>query len=434
MKKFLFTILIFICFILQINQTNADSCKISSWPSKWLKNYLQNTKKVLNNISWQLNWWNGWENDFAVKVFNDIFNFNNYNDEIRFSAFHRKFQEIPKEVERDYYKIKSLDSSIKDIISKAWKSNLQNKKAKNVCSWVTNCAFTENDSLWDILRNIAQNQEKIKDAYIKISVWEKDFRKDICKNWILTVQWCFFLVSDDFFDDLENNYSNENNIICSKENWLFKDIREKTENIFSNEKSAKNWIKKWKEAWELVIWINTVNKIEYQEKEKELLRKELSRQWVSWDQQKNILENLEKYNKEWWFSFDNNFLKNSFEQTKKKFKNEFQRIKEEVSADFIENYSKISNWENLQINNLTKVQDNSNNIKNIEKKIREAYNKNLELFAMWENSWDNLRNRLINTHIEISNSIKILEKTCKISVKICNDQDSWNWDCWDCNW
>jgi len=43
--------------------------------------------------------------------------------------------------------------------------------------------------------------------------------------------------------------------------------------------------------------------------------------------------------------------------------------------------------------------------------------------AVSENNTTNLRSKLIDMHIDISNSINILEISCEKAVKICNEQD-----------
>lgn len=430
MKKILK--ILFIIFIFSINFwiSKASTCKIEAETWTSLKNYIQNTEKILSNISWQLNWWNSNSNNYSKKIYNDIFNFDNLTINQRFVFFHRKAQEIPKEIERDYKKLENLDKKLRQIIDKIWDLNIAEKKSVNICSWVKNCWFTNNDSIWDITRNIAQNQEKIKAIFTKITVWEIDFRDDICKNWVIKTSGCLFLVEENFIQDLKDNYSPENSLVCSEKNWFFKKIKEKSNNIFQNNKSTRDWINKWKEAWWLATWLNSLPKEQKEQIERELLKKELTRQWISWDRQTNILEALDNYNEYWWFNEKNNFFINSFENTRKKFMNEYQRIKQEFSADFFENYKK----EKLPVNNFLKTQWNSTNIKNIEKIIREIYTENSKFFAISESTWDNLRSKLIDIHLELSNAINTLKNTCPLAVKICKEQDSWAWQCWDCNW
>ena len=62
------------------------------------------------------------------------------------------------------------------------------------------------------------------------------------------------------------------------------------------------------------------------------------------------------------------------------------------------------------------------------------YSKLKSTWAQSEINWNNLETRIINIHTNLSDVINTLEKTCKISVEICNSQATWLWSCWDCNW
>jgi hypothetical protein len=47
----------------------------------------------------------------------------------------------------------------------------------------------------------------------------------------------------------------------------------------------------------------------------------------------------------------------------------------------------------------------------------------LNFSAVAENNTANIRTKLIDMHIDLSNSINNLEITCPKAVKICNEQD-----------
>ena len=429
MKKFFCTIILFFCVIWS---ANAGSCLIKNEPSNWLKEYLRNLKTILGNISSQAKgdeWWLNSIYSYGVKALSDTFNMNNFFNEVDYFSFYWKFQEIPKEVDRDYNTLKKEDEFIKKAIESVSNSNAKDSKTKSVCAWVKwRCEFKDWATVWDVLRNVSQNHEKVKSAFVKISTWQKDYSRDI-RNYIL--------IDNSFFADIETNYASENNISCSEEEGrLWDRVKKKTEEIFEDEKYAKDWIKKWKEAWAMVNGINTLPREEAEAIEKELLRKELSRQWVSWDNQENVLEALEKYNKKWSFSLTNNFVANTFSTATEKFKDTFQQLKEEVVTDFFENYKQkmTKAQKSLPVKDVNKVQSNSTQIKDVKSRIDQMYAEVSNYWSVSEYNSDNLRNRFINTHIEMSNAINKLIWTCKKAVKICNQQDAWNWDCWDCNW
>ena len=154
----------------------------------------------------------------------------------------------------------------------------------------------------------------------------------------------------------------------------------------------------------MVNGINTLPREEAEAIEKELLRKELSRQWVSWDNQENVLEALEKYNKKWSFSLTNNFVANTFSTATEKFKDTFQQLKEEVVTDFFENYEQkmTKAQKSLPVKDVNKVQSNSTQIKDVKSRIDQMYAEVSNYWSVSEYNSDNLRNRFINTHIEIN--------------------------------
>ncbi|PZM84810.1 hypothetical protein DLH72_02975 [Candidatus Gracilibacteria bacterium] len=425
MKKIFIIFLISICFFAN---ANANSCLIKNETSEGLRNYIKDLRKILKNISRQAKTQN--QSDiysYGIRVFNDSFNFDYLFDDIDFFSFYGKFQEIPKEVERDYKKLKNEDQAIKQIIKMVDNTRTEISKVKNICAGISGkCNFEDDTYVGDVLRNISQNHERIKDVYVKITTGQKNFTKNMDN---------YYLIDKNFFKDLETHYAKENNIKCSEEEkgGFWERVKQLTEEVFLNEKYAKDGIKKWKEAWALVNKINTLPQEEYEAIEKELLVKELSRQGVSGDNQINMLESLEKYNKEGGFNKNNNFITNTFDSANQRFENKFQELRDEVVKDFLENYDK-KNREKLPIKDISKVQDNSDEIKDVKARIDNLYMKSLNYSSISEYDSDNLRSRLINTHIELSNSINTLIKTCKKAVKICNQQDYGNGDCGDCNW
>lgn len=424
MKKIFLILIMLIIFINPLNIFANESvklnCPIKNNSSEKLDKYFKNLRNILNNISNQAKKEKKIEKKYysPIKLYNDAFNFNNLKNEINFFGFYVKFQEIPKEVERDYNKLLLEDNYIKELNNFLTKNWLENKIWKDICKWIENCSLSSN-KLWEILWEIKKNHENIKVVFIKTTVWKSDFNK---KN--------FILIEPNFFNDLRTNYWPEAISSCSEENWFLKEIWKKTTDIFNNENSAKEWVKKWKEAWSLVSWINTIEKEEYKRIERDLLKKELERQWIWWNAQEIILNNLEKYNIDWWFSKNNNFISNTFRQISDEFKNSFQELKDETISDFWNNYDE----KNKNVINSLNAKDNSDLAKKIKSRIDKIYIENKNYTALYESNNSELRNRLINIHIELSNSINILNETCKMAVKICNQQDSWNWDCWNCNW
>jgi hypothetical protein len=47
-------------------------------------------------------------------------------------------------------------------------------------------------------------------------------------------------------------------------------------------------------------------------------------------------------------------------------------------------------------------------------------------------STETLINRMLKMHLSLSEGINILNKSCEISVKVCNSQKTWLWYCGQC--
>lgn len=446
MKKIFIIIFIFFIFL---NNVEA-SCKIESWPSPLLKKYFENINKLLDNIASEAKTIRNEKriDETAEKyrgkflwILNEITNIDYIKDEINFIGIYWKYQEIPKEFRRDYNLLKSKDSMIDEIWNFIWKNALLDEKVKNdICKWVSNCNLKgengENLELWEIIKTLKNNQERIKNIFIKTTIWSVDFDKEQIWNVAPKAdeneEFKIILTESNFLLEMQNYYSPKEMWECSRESWLFERFLTQTKNIFQNEKWAKEWIKKWKEAWEQVTWLLTSSTRNYEAIEKDLLKKELARQWVWAHSQEVLLKNLDKFNQNW-LSFDTNFLTWTFMSLENSIKNEYNKIKNEIYTDFLENYKK-NKTEELTIKESLKVIWNSNDIKDITKKIITLYQENEKFAGKSENNSDNLKRNIIEIHKEIYQAINKLNDTCKLAVKICNQQDTWNGDCWDCNW
>lgn len=430
MRKILIT---FFVILLSISSTYASSCMIKDKPIDSLNQYLENNKLVINNISKQLiesektkeksikqeaqDEYNkvktGW-----IKIYNNIFNFDSYYSYFKYFASFPISNEVPYQVKRDYRLLESEWKWIKgylDNIIYNWKTDII---IKDVCNWVkSNCSFPNEIKAWELIWKLTANNEAIMDLFRNAVIWET------YKN-----PTQITLVNNNFKLDIQTYYSIEYYSKCSEEKWWFFDtIMTSIKEIWTLNKQAKDWIQKWKDAVDLMLWNDTTNE-SYAEAEKRLLKNELSKQWISWDNQSNMMDSLDKYNSEW-LSKDNNFIKNTFNNTRLKLENKLKEFKDEVIGDF---FQKKQGW-TVDINSVIKAQENSTNTNQIKENIDKMYLELMNFSAVSENNTTNLRSKLIDMHIDISNSINILEISCEKAVKICNEQDYGRWNCWKCN-
>ncbi len=438
MKKLITT---FFILLLSLQNTYAEEeCLIEDkmWDS--LSLYIKNNDKILSKINWELQVENIWEENAVIEKFkksynsilskviwayNSTFDFKNYFANIQLETEYPKNIEIPKEVKRDLEKLKKTWKKISknmENIMKSWKDNII---IKDFCANFSeiDCDIPKEIRASDLIKKVMINYKNIESNLIYTLLWESSKL-----NTNITFVW------DNFNSDLEEAYSPENFSKCNTKEWTFLDnALKKIEKTWFSTKYMRKGMKEWKDAWDLLVWKDMTKK-EEEEVEDRLLREELSRQWITWDNQSNMLKNLEKYNSEW-FSENNNFISNTFNSTKRKLQNKINDFKREKIWDFLKKEwenSSIDSKKTVSLNKSLDVKDNSLDSNRVKERIDKLYIELIPYTAISENKADNLRTRIINTHIEISNSINTLQETCKKAVKICNQQDHWNWDCGKC--
>lgn len=428
MKKIIIT---FFVFITIINNTYAAGCVIKDKSSPALLEYIENNRKVIKTISTQLSQDTTKESlgeniddeytktkSSSLKIYNQIFNFDSYYSYFSYFATFPISNEIPREVKRDYKLLESEWKWIKyylDQIVKNWKSDLV---IKNICKDINvACDFSEEMTASEIIWKLTANNEAIMDLFRNAVIWE------IYKN-----PTKLTLINNNFELEIQTNYGIVAYSKCSEEKWwFFETISTKIQEIWELNKEWKDWIQKWRDAIDLMLWNDTTNE-KYSDAEKRLLKNELSKQWISWDSQSNMLDSLEKYNSEW-LSKDNNFIKNTFNNTRVKLEKKLREFKNEVIWDFFEKKW----WDSISINSTIVAQENSTDTNKIKEDIDKQYLELLNLEADSETNTANLRSRILNVHFDLANSINTLDWICPNSVKVCNQQDSWKWDCWKCN-
>ncbi len=422
MKKIIITFLVLI-LVFNINYSHAWSCLIKDSMAPSLSEYIKNTKKALSILSKNKVTTSSKFKDKANEViwsisssYNSVFDFDNYFAKIYFEVELQKSIEVPRQLKRDLRRLKYLWESIwKDM--EDFLKNEKNTNIENFCDNFTDikCNVEDNISKKELYFYILKNYKLVESNFIYTVIWDNSKLKELD------------LVSPDFKLELEKYYNKESWSACNNEEWEYWEIiSEKTDNIWKTNKQAKDWIKKWEEAWALIIWKDS-KKTKKREIEKKELKKELSRQWVSGDNQTNMLEALDKYNSEEWFSENNNFASNSFNNIKIKVNNKLKVFSEKI-WDFLE----VEEIDDIAIKDLSKAKQNSTNSYDIKKRIDKIYKSQLIFAWISENKTDNLRTRLINMHLEIVQSINILQQSCKKSVKICNQQSTWKWNCGKC--
>lgn len=431
MKKIILT---FIILIFNINLTYAGSCLIEDSTSPALLKYIENNRKIIREITSQTSKSNETSPSSELlsnitKIYNDISNVSWYWAYFTYYVAYPLSNEVPHEIKRDHdllvWENEWLSSYLETIIDSK-KSNID-IDLSSVCNEIGyNCDFWNSQKNTEIIRKLIANNDKILELYRYTFMWLEDEADNSYK---------YILVPSNFKSEISTNYSKSWYSWCSEQNWwFFERISESIWNIALNNQKAKDWISEWKESWALLMWTNSDSE-EYQKLEKELLKKELSRQWVSWDSQTNMLDTLSKYNNEGWYSLNNNFITNTYNNALNEVKKVGRVFSEEIIWDFFSSYNDDENIPDPEVSlgNINTATYNSETTQDVKLRIHTMYENQIIYDWISELSTINTRTKIIDSYISIKNSIWVLNSACPISVAICNAQDSGNWNCWKCN-
>jgi len=438
MKKIALLVIIILLNI-PITSYASWTCLIKDKSAQVLLDYIKDNRKIIENISTWISENNSNEdkneNGFFEKIwnnfkekynfteleggFNEIFNFKWYESYAKYYAIFPISNEIPSEIKRDYDILKQenewLISYLKSLNSSwYWKVLILNP-----CKWVTvNCNY-KNSNANDLVLKLIQNIYKIQDLYRLTVMWDE-----------ITIETSNLnLVSNNFIIEIEKNYNKKSSSACSDtEWWFFYQIKESISEIKLLNQEWKDWIQKWKDAWQLLIW-NEPNK--EAELEKKLLKDELSEKWITTDYHSIIQTNLEDYNLEW-LSINNNFITNTYDLIKSNTEAELKVFKDKILYDEIDNRIWNKPGSKLSIDWIKKLEKKAEKTKLIQEKIAIIYNNELPFAAIWDISTKNLRAKIIEAHKNVDISINTLEETKPISEKICKDQSWWNSGDWKC--
>lgn len=439
MKKIILT---FFVLILSITISFAEweeakDCAIKNDTAPVLKEYIENIGKVskeltrlakeekskdksfdIHSIPWVWAW-----HSFILSTFSKIFNFDSYFSYFKYWAIFPISNEVPYEIKRDHRLLERESDNLNRYLKTIAKNWLNSVIIPDIC-WKTsaqNCNINKNISAWTLVSELIKNHEAITTLYRNIVIWEA----------YNLVETNFMLVPANFWSELKEYYSQEAYWLCSLEEWGFFDrIEESFDRITSFQNLYKDWVQKWIDAWDLLMWKDSSTK-KYAEVEKRLLLNELSKNWIHWDSQKNMLEALGKFNQEW-FSENSNFVYNTFNNTWNKLVEWLVRLKDDTIWDFFEK-SEQQQKEYIPIAEIIKAQDNSITIVELKEKINKMYFELSRSSSESETNATNLISRIIKSHIDILDSIETLSKACRNAVKVCLKADPNKWDCWSCD-
>lgn len=397
-------------------------CQIKDWPAEVLNNYLKNLRKLSNNFNTQISKLEttSWLTRDISKTrkniqlsFNKIIEWDGYYSLFDFFVLYWTKNEYVVEIWRDYNLLEKENIALKKYLDRVIKRWYDEQKIDLVklCSGVENCSFNS-DIAFEVMAEIIKNHENVMDYYRLSIVWKRsDFSKDIIFAWA------------NFKDEFATYYNEYTTSHCSQCEWATFDRIEKQIDIISNwQQSTKDWMKSWQDAIAMLDW--TLDDRQYERQERKLLEAELRVNWTSLNASNNVLNNLAKYNENWWFSLDNNFITNTFDSIKNSVKSQIDSFTDTILEKF-----KNSSRKEIPTQEFSKSDYNLKTTSQIEEGIAQMYNNELPYANLQDNTTESLQSRIIELHYNLSQSIKNLDWTVKTSQKVCNDQWRWLWKC-----
>lgn len=451
-NKFYIKILILTIFFLlpkeysfAAQESHSWACEIEHWPALVLQNYLNNVKQVLKNITNEAKG-EASEQTFIDKVkdisqyskfksqasrmYNYLPTWNSYYASFKFYAELPFLNHVPYPLKRDYQLIENNLNHLNDYYESLITNWVSDLIIKTPCKSVQNCDLSWTSS--DILSKLIESSDNI---LLLFTEW--------ISNTNLWSNSNFILVDNNFKNDFWNSYDKFSIEDCSKaewNEWIVKTIKNSLNKISSNNILSKNAVKDWQEGWALAVWI-TKEDFSYKDDQRELLKEELSRQWVEWNNSDIILWNFDdSYGKP--LSFENNPLTNSVKNTFTidnhlwasrwswiSFWEKWTSFSESVSQTYQYYKENSSSSNNININDINKINNDVKKSIDIQKRISDMFFRELAYTKIQNTNNKVLLERIVQLHITITNSSNTLYKTTPVAEKLCNTQSIWDWRC-----
>lgn len=427
MKKILLTFFVFICIY---DYSYADSCEIKNAPSSALSEYIQNTNLIISNINSELLKQPALQKSKIKKnlremksIFNNNLDWSDYSSYFDYYVSFALSNEVPIEIKRDYTKLEKQQERINKYISFSWKKSSLWIEISSICDNIDNCDL-QDTRLTNILSILSKNHSNIMDFF------RKTVMQDIQSTQEYNIELLF--VSPNFKAEILKNYWAQSIAACSNQ-WGFWEraskIINKIELLNSQwEKGIELWKQQIDRLYNISQWnYSSADQI----RENELLRQELSRQWISGEKRESMSQALHDFNSRGWFHANNNPISNSFRYLQKNITQQITDFKESIVKSFRDQWEESDFKVTVhQLQNITKEEDIDKYIQYMTER-----NYNFELPSSINNAEEvnEVRRKIIDLHNALKDSNDILKSTAKYSSKACNQQNPWIWNCWQNN-
>lgn len=436
MKKIIFTLAI---FLITYSMAEASgSCSIKWWPSPRLWEYVNDINIVLSEI-WNKSKTTCKSNDEYRQSLNKSSSKleNDYNKILDVWSFTSSFKsilmvtdgELVDPVYRDYNLIKSQHDKINrvwDIVTKKCALDIEIADSNVINNFLAKYDWQNQNTytIGDTLSKLREINGDIFSFYVNAIIGEKYTTSEADSVGKLNLK-----------NEFLSYYTGDGLIPCKTEYWSW--LLNKLEGVFDIWKWVNGWFDTWKNAWNLLIW-NDAWKQKYAEVEKNLLKKELGKQWISPNGASSMLKNLENTNACKWNPAclaEETWRRITW--TLSYFETFFDEVKSDLTNPKNSNFTMIVNWKRAKYNqNPAKTTDEYirrlkeiNSTKDIFSEVQTSYNTvisqiDIENDTLDSNVWNlaELYYGLVKTNLKIKDNINVAEE-------LCNCQASWIWNC-----
>lgn len=439
MKKII-TFILFTSILLHISPLYAagdcsNTCKIENTPEVLIK-IIWELRKINRNIDAEV-----WKletkktslssiNASMMKSYNTITNWGWFFSSFEYSVVFPITNSVPDVIKRDQKFIEKEISTLKKSLDKVYKKGLGNEEIGNVCTGIDTTYIDCEWKSWKaskLIEGLTQDIYTLDDFYKSSIVWT-DTKKSI--------QWNY--LKESAFTELGKYYNSNTAESCSKCEWSFTEkVNTAMDKISEIQKGTNKWIQEWIDAWNLLIGGKNSN---VREREKELLRSHLAKEWISSNAADEVMKNLENFNStwatgwNWFFSTNNNFVTNSYKRLSENISEQYNNFSSSIWRTLERQKareSKIRAWDKWEIviNELKQTEEESTITKNLKAEFTTLYSTQEAFIGqtdqkVWEIEW-----KITSLHDRLTFTIKALMDICPISEKVCNDQMNWLWEC-----
>lgn len=405
--------------------TCSNECLIADAPPTELTKYLSNVNIILSKVRAQTNRQVQKNDSYfftlrgttkqVIGGYSSIFNWNSYFSSFWYYVTLPLTQSIPAPVKRDIQLLENHIKMLTNLMEATVKRWHGDTKIEKVCQdfpeWYE-CSFTETEDARFIITALINNAERMLN-FIRLWVqWKQD--KHVGD---------FILVKNNFRTELNTYYNSYALEKCWQCQWEINyEFGQKMESITSFNLAGNKWIQRWIDAINLLLW--NVSDAKYQQIERQILARELGRQWLNAEQSQIILWNLDRYNNDGWYSLSNNFVANSFDSIG----TELWKFTDEFTDAFQKAYERYG--ENpVPIVEFVNIKEEIAKWRIIEKEVMAFYGSNIPTAMQEDTSSEKLLSKIVSYHISLSEIIKNLDTIIPVSEAVCDSQANWTWKC-----